>query len=94
MNPLSRLTERLLVTALALGAMAWFAEPLPADTATPMAVVVTELPEDADKVALELKREAAALRRQVAAARHAAQMRWFLTLPAAGKRCGSSGCAG
>ena len=89
MTHLTRLSLRLIVPALALGAVIAAGEPLPPRTA-PLLVVATEgttlslLQQEAETVRLEA--EAA----KKATSRTASQMRWFLTLPAAGSRRSSS----
>lgn len=99
---LSRFTLRLLVPALALSTLALLADPLPApaqseaDAAVKIELAVKAAPET---FAAALQQEADALRQEADAAKKAArqtaaQMRWFLTLPAAGsKRCSSPTCA-
>lgn len=91
MNTLTRLSLRLIVPALALGAVIAAGEPLPARTHD--LVVMTELP--AAPLTLAVQQEAEALRQEAEAAKKAArrsasQMRWFLTLPAAGSRRSST----
>jgi hypothetical protein len=92
---LPRLTLRLLVPALALVAIAALGEPLPAQAARDGNVIV--LDEEAD-LAVSLGAEAGALRARAQAAekalhQSAAQMRWFVTLPATGRRCISDSCS-
>lgn len=78
---MTRLSLRLIVPIIALSAVIAAGEPLPAAT-----------PQHADAAfALALQEEAATLRLEAeaakkAASRTASQMRWFLTLPAAGNR--------
>jgi hypothetical protein len=88
---LPRLTLRLLVPALALGAIAVFADPLPASAPiAPDSLIALEGQPDASaslRFAVALQEEAEALRQEAEAAKKAArqtaaQMRWFLTLPA------------
>lgn len=103
MSPLlSRFTLRLLVPAFALSVLALFADPLPptarvdADAAIASKFAADELP---SSFAVVLKQEAEALRLEAetakkAARQTAAQMRWFLTLPApSSKRCSAPSCA-
>ena len=94
---LPRFTLRLLVPALALSAIVLLGEPLPAPAQANPSLVVVEV--DAEgRLAASLQREADLLRQEAEAAKKAArdsaaaQMRWFLTLPAAGRRCSSPGC--
>ncbi|MCI1710918.1 MAG: hypothetical protein LKM32_02415 [Chiayiivirga sp.] len=85
---LTRLSLRLIVPAIALAAVIAAGEPLPAAQPGTQVVVMQE----ADAAfALALRTEAASLRQEAdaakkAASRSASQMRWFLTLPAAGSR--------
>jgi hypothetical protein len=95
MTRLTRLSLRLIVPALALGAVIAAGEPLPSRTTLPLVVVQTE-----HATLTVLQQEAEALRLEAeatkkAASRTASQMRWFLTLPAAGSRrsSGSTGSA-
>ena len=93
---LPRFALRLLVPALALGAIAALGEPLPAQAAPETRIVVI----DADsELAATLGAEAGALRARAEAAEKAlhesaAQMRWFVTLPATSRRCISDSCSG
>jgi hypothetical protein len=94
---LPRLALRLLVPALALGAIAALGEPLPAQAAQEPALIV--LQEGEAELALSLEAEAAALRARADAAekalhQSAAQMRWFVTLPVNSRRCISDSCSG
>jgi hypothetical protein len=93
MSPLlSRFSLRLLVPTLALTALAAFGEPLPA--AAPMDPFAQLIQAEADaqqRFALAVREEAETLRLEAeaakkAASRSAAQMRWFLTLPAGNPR--------
>ena len=95
---LPRLALRLLVPALALGAIAALGEPLPAQAAQEPALIVL-LQEGEAELALSLEAEAAALRARADAAekalhQSAAQMRWFVTLPVNSRRCISDSCSG
>ena len=89
---LPRFAFRLLLPAIALGAMALLGEPLPTQAqATPLLVQV-DASHEAKAIALALRQEAEAAKK--AARQTASQMRWFLTLPAAGsRRCSSPGCS-
>ena len=92
MTTLTRLSLRLIVPALALGAVIAAGEPLPARTHD-LVVISHELP--AAPLTIALREEAEALRLEAeaakkAASRTASQMRWFLTLPAAGSRRSST----
>ena len=93
---LPRLALRLLVPAVALVAIAALGEPLPAQS-HPGTLQVAHAAET--EFAL-VEAEAAALRSRadVAATKalheSAAQMRWFVTLPANGRRCISDSCSG
>lgn len=89
---LPRFAFRLLVPAIALGAMAMLGEPLPNPAqATPLLVQV-EAAHEAKALTLALRLEAEAAKK--AARQTASQMRWFLTVPAAGsRRCSTPGCA-
>jgi hypothetical protein len=95
---LPRFTLRLLVPALALSAIALLGEPLPAPAQeNPSRIVQVEFAGEAD-LAAALQHEAELLRQEAELAKKAArqtasQMRWFLTLPAAGRRCSIPGCA-
>lgn len=89
---LPRFAFRLLVPALALGAMAMFGEPLPTPPQPMPLLVQVEAAHEAKAIALALRQEAEAAKK--AARQTASQMRWFLTVPAAGsRRCSSPGCA-
>ena len=93
---LPRFALRLLVPALALGAIAALGEPLPAEAAGEHQVVVIEAESE---LAASLEAEAGVLRARAAAAEKAlhesaAQMRWFVTLPATSRRCISDSCSG
>ena len=96
---LPRMMFRLLVPALALSAIALLGEPLPAPAQdAPSLLVQVELDAEESLLAASLRQEAEALRLEAEAAKKAArqtasQMRWFLTLPAAGRRCSSPGCS-
>jgi hypothetical protein len=92
---LPRLALRLLVPALALGAIAALGEPLPARANTESALLA-----EADDAELSLSIDAQArvthARAEAAKALHdsAAQMRWFVTLPHNSRRCISDSCSG
>jgi hypothetical protein len=92
---LPRLAFRLLVPALALGAIAVMGEPLPADG--PDSLQVADVAEaeiamlEAQAAGIGARADAAA---QKALHQSAAQMRWFVTLPANGRRCISDSCSG
>lgn len=93
---LPRFTLRLLVPALALGALFALGEPLPAEAAPERTLVVLEVEPD---LAASLEAEAHVLRARAEAAekalsQSAAQMRWFVTLPASSRRCISDSCSG
>ena len=93
---LPRFALRLLVPALALGAIAALGEPLPAQAAGDSHVVMIE---EGSAIADSLQAEAGALRVRTEAAEKAlhesaAQMRWFVTLPASSRRCISDSCSG
>lgn len=85
MSPsLTRLSLRLIVPIIAVSAVIAAGEPLPPTPGTPL------VPGPEGAFALVLREEAAVLRQEAdaakkAASRSASQMRWFLTLPAAGK---------
>ena len=88
MTSLTRLSLRLIVPALALGAVIAAGEPLPAHHHDRL-VIADELP--ATPLTIALRQEAESLRLEAeaakkAASRTASQMRWFLTLPASGSR--------
>lgn len=89
---LPRFAFRLLVPALALSAMALLGEPLPTPAqGTPLLAQVETAQED-KALTLALRQEAEAAKK--AARQTASQMRWFLTVPAAGsRRCSTPGCA-
>lgn len=95
-NYLPRFALRLLVPALALGTLFALGEPLPAHASR----VELQLIDDAAvSVTVSLEAEAGALRARADAAEKAlhasaAQMRWFVTLPANSRRCISDTCAG
>jgi hypothetical protein len=94
---LPRFTLRLLVPALALSAIALLGEPLPAPAQAAMPPMM-QIQIHEESLALALRQEAETLRQEAQAAKKAArqtasQMRWFLTLPAAGPRCSTPGCA-
>lgn len=94
---LPRFALRLLVPALALCAIAALGEPLPAQAARDTHVLVLEAGEA--ELAVTLEAEAEALRARAEAAekalhQSAAQMRWFVTLPANSRRCISDSCSG
>ena len=94
---LPRFALRLLVPALALSAIAMLGEPLPAPAQQHDTRIVHATLAGQDHLALSLQHEAELLRQEAEAAKKAArqaasQMRWFLTLPAAGRRCSSPGC--
>ena len=93
MSPLlSRFSLRLLVPTLALSALAAFGDPLPPATpADPFEALVRIETDAQQRFALALREEAETLRLEAeaakkAATRSAAQMRWFLTLPAGNPR--------
>jgi hypothetical protein len=97
---LPRFAARLLLPVVALGALALLGDPLPADAQDHHAPLFAEAAaKPSDALATALREEAEAIRIEAEAARAAAhrtaaQMRWFMTLPAAGaKRCGSGRCA-
>ena len=88
---LPRLTLRLLVPAAAMIALFALGEPLPARADS-------QIPAIDDSVAVALKAEAAQLKARAEAtekslAASAAQMRWFVTLPASSRRCISDTCS-
>jgi hypothetical protein len=100
MSPLlSRFSLRLLVPGLALTALAAFGDPLPPTPAPGFDTLVIVDADAQQRFALALQEEAETLRQEAeaakkAASRTAAQMRWFLTLPAAGaNRSTSPGAA-
>ena len=91
---LPRFALRLLVPTLALGAIAVLGEPLPAQAARESRVIVLD-----SELAVSLEAEAGVLRARAEAAekalhQSAAQMRWFVTLPANSRRCISDSCSG
>ena len=93
MSPLlSRFSLRLLVPTLALTALAAFGDPLPAAAPEdPFAQLVQAEADAQQRFALAVREEAETLRLEAeaakkAASRSAAQMRWFLTLPAGNPR--------
>lgn len=93
MSPLlSRFSLRLLVPMLALTALAAFGDPLPPEAPANRLDVLVQLEADAQqRFALAVREEAEVLRLEAEAAkkaarRSAAQMRWFLTLPAGNPR--------
>jgi hypothetical protein len=89
---LPRFAFRLVVPALALGVMAMFGEPLPSPVQAAPLLVQVDAAHEAHAIALTLRQEAEAAKK--AARQTASQMRWFLTLPAAGsRRCNTPGCA-
>jgi ABC-type sugar transport system substrate-binding protein len=97
---LPRFAVRLLVPALALTLLAALGEPIPAHASAESEQIVIEISSDVDNdFAVALQQEAEAVRLEAEAARKAArqtaaQMRWFLTLPAASsKRCNPANCA-
>lgn len=99
---MSRFSARLLVPALALSAIALLGEPIPAHSEVPSANGIELARAEArvrDSLSVALQQEADAIRAEAEAARKsaretAAQMRWFLTLPAAGsRRCTTPACA-
>lgn len=103
MSPLlSRFSLRLLVPMLALTALAAFGDPLPpADPNDPLEVLVQVEVDAQQRFVLAMQEEAHALRVEAEAAKKAArqsaaQMRWFLTLPAGNPRTPASpvGAAG
>ena len=92
---LPRLALRLLVPALSLVAIAALGEPLPVQAPTDSLQVADAA--DAEFALLEV--EARELRASADAAatkalhQSAAQMRWFVTLPANSRRCISDSCS-
>jgi hypothetical protein len=93
---LPRFTLRLLVPALALATLFALGEPLPAQAAPETRIVVIDAEVD---LAASLQAEAGVIRARAEAAEKAlshsaAQMRWFVTLPASSRRCISDTCAG
>lgn len=88
----SRFSLRLLVPALAISTLAAFGEPITekaAVAADPARAWIEVERQTQQQLALALHQEAETLRHEAvaakkAASRTAAQMRWFLTLPAAG----------
>jgi hypothetical protein len=99
---LFRFSLRLLVPTLALASLAALGDPLPPEAASLPGPEIVRIQIDApERFRLALKDEAEALRLEAeaakkAAAQTAAQMRWFLTLPAAGnsaRRCTAPSCA-
>ena len=94
---LPRLTLRLLVPALALGAIAILGEPLPVEAAPEVPMQVADAAES--EFAMVVEAEAQSLRARADAAaekalhQSASQMRWFVTLPANGRRCISDTCS-
>lgn len=91
---LPRLSLRLLLPALALGALFALGEPLPADAAIESGIVIVNTEAD---LATALPGESGILRARAevaekALSHSAAQMRWFVTLPASGRRCISDTC--
>ena len=93
---LPRFALRLLVPALALGAIAVLGEPLPAEAATPAAVLMAEIDQTELSIAVEAEAHVLRARAEATKAMHdsAAQMRWFVTLPASSRRCISDSCSG
>jgi len=92
---LPRFAFRLLLPAAALATLFALGEPLPAQ-AEPR-IVVLEAAEA--ELAAALHAEAEVLRARADAAekslhQSAAQMRWFVTLPASSRRCISDSCSG
>lgn len=92
---LPRLALRLLVPALALGAIAALGEPLPARADTE-SVLVAEIDEAELALTIEARARVMQARAEAAKALHdsAAQMRWFVTLPHNSRRCISDSCSG
>lgn len=89
---LPRFAFRLLVPALALSAMALLGEPLPTPAQGTPLLAQVETAQEAKALTLALRQEAEAAKK--AARQTASQMRWFLTVPAAGsRRCSTPGCA-
>ena len=91
---LPRFALRLLVPALGLIALAALGEPLPAANRNAALLLLDE-----GGLAVSLDAEAGALRAKAEATRKAlhesaSQMRWFVTLPASGRRCISDSCSG
>jgi len=92
---LPRFALRLLVPAMALATLFALGEPLPARADAGPAVIVAAEAE----IAVALQAETAVLRARAEAAekslhQSAAQMRWFVTLPASSHRCISDSCSG
>jgi uncharacterized small protein (DUF1192 family) len=89
---LSRFSLRLLVPTLALSALAAFGDPLPPVAPADRFEMIVQSEVDAQqRFALAVREEAETLRLEAeaakkAASRTAAQMRWFLTLPAGNPR--------
>ena len=93
---LPRFALRLLVPAVALGAIAVLGEPLPAEAAPESPLLVVEAAEA--EFAMAVEAETALLRARADAAekalhQSASQMRWFVTLPATSRRCISDTCS-
>ena len=92
---LPRLALRLLLPALSLGAIAALGEPLPAQV-QPQTLRVVDAAEaefamlEAEAQGLRARADAAA---EKALHQSAAQMRWFVTLPANSRRCISDSCS-
>lgn len=92
---LPRLTLRLLVPALALGAIATLGEPLPAPPGVE-SVLLTEIDQAELMLTIEAEARVMRVRAETAKTLHdsAAQMRWFVTLPHSSRRCISDNCSG
>ena len=92
---LPRFAFRLLVPALALSAIALLGEPLPAPMQDDRPLLVDAERAAHDGLVLVLGEDALleAEAAKKAARQTASRMRWFLTLPAAGRRCSTPGCA-
>jgi hypothetical protein len=92
---LPRLALRLLVPAMALGAIAALGEPLPARANTESALIA-EIDQAELALTIEAQARVTQARAQAAKALHdsAAQMRWFVTLPHNSRRCISDSCSG
>jgi hypothetical protein len=99
---LSRFAMRLLVPALGIAALSALGQPLessPRFAAESQHTLIEAVEASQIELGLALHEEAEALREEAdvakkVARRAAAQMRWFLTLPAASvSRCTSPGCA-
>jgi len=94
---LPRFALRLLVPAVALGAIAVLGEPLPAEAAPESPLLVVEAAEAEFAMAVEAETTLLRARADAAAEKalhqSASQMRWFVTLPATSRRCFSDTCS-